>query len=240
VSSRDDLPEPRDGGRLDRAIEDAARSLRPKAPAGSLERIRERAADLASSIETAARAQPSEAPLDSLDVRIAAAARELRGAAPAELLDRIRAEASAQQRRFRMRLVRGVAALAAALLAGVWLWRNLPRSPTAEENPALLTSSALARSRDDEARLEGEAARLQARVSGDAALAENETARSLLEEVAFLDRAIDECRTALEWSPAHGHLREQVVELTGRRVDLLRRAEAAGRGGDGESGGPRG
>jgi hypothetical protein len=236
VSSPDDAPDT-----FDRRIAEAARALRRRAPEGMLERIRERAADLDASIETAARALAGTAPLDALDVRIAAAARELRRPAPAGLYPAIRARARAQEApRSPWIVVRNVAALAAALLVVATIVERLARRAAAAPHPGLLTSAALAQSLLDEQRLDREAERLEERVSGDAALAESDVAQSLLEEVAFLDEAIEQCRLALETSPAHGPLRARLVELTGRRVDLLRQIEAAGRRGAGESGEPRG
>lgn len=217
---------------FERRIEQAARELRRPAPEGLLDRVRARAADLDASIETAARALAGPAPLDALDVRIAAAARALRRPAPAGLLER----ALAVARRPRLIVLRAAAALAAALLLAAAIWLRLDDEAAADGSPALLTSAALAQSLSDEARLGREALRLERRVSDDATLSDDETAQSLLEEVAFLDQAIEECRRALALSPAHGHLRERLVELSGRRVDLLRWVADGG----GEAGGPRG
>jgi hypothetical protein len=238
---RDPRNEDRPRDPFERRIEEAARSLKRKAP-DLLAAIRERVSDLDASIETAARANASKAPLELLDVRIAAAARELRKPAPAHLHDEVFARArrgAFALSRGRLLVLRRVAAAAAVLIATAFLLFKLTR-PKESENPALLTSSALAQSLADEARLDREADRLEDRVRDDAALATNEAAGPLLEEVAFLDQAIAECKQALAISQAHSHLRERLVELTGQRVDLLRQIEAAGRTGGDESGEPRG
>ncbi len=213
-------------------IDEAACSLPRRAPDGMIERIRERAADLGSSIETAARALAGPAPLDALDLRIAAAARELKRPAP-----RVRLPRTQGVRRI---VLRSAVALAASIAAAALILPRLLRDEADDAPPALLTSAALARSLSDEALLDREAKLLQASVSGDAELVADETAQSLLEEVAFLDEAIDECRRALELSQAHAHLREQLLELTGRRVELLREAQAVGRSGGGAGGEARG
>jgi hypothetical protein len=237
VNSPDDAREAHDerGGRdapdaFDRRIADAARALKRRAPDGSLERIRERAADLGSSIDVAARSLARAAPVGELevtafDVRIAAAAQELRGPAPD-----VYAEILARSRRARFAVLsdrRWVVALAASLLLAIGLLARLALQPGTTTAPELLTTASLAAAVTEEEKLDRESEQLAQRVRGDAALAADERTQPLLEEVGFLDEAIEECRAALAVSQAHAHLRQQLLELTTRRVELLR--QAAGR-----------
>jgi len=211
---------------FDRRIADAARSLRPHAPGGMLERIRERSDDLDASIETAARSLAGAAPIDAFDVRIAAAARELRKPVPSNLYDAIRTRSRRTRLGTRFMVLRGALALAASIVAAVFLVARLSNEAGASANPALLTDAALAQSLRDESRLDREADRLEQQVTSDRAVQASAVAQSLLEEVAFIEEAISECRDALDLSQAHGHLRSRLIELTARRVELLRRIAA--------------
>ncbi len=240
-------------GPFDRRIADAARSLKRPAPNGLLEQIRARAADPDAALDTAARALVAAAPLsfadvlakandaaaaddvdqftklDEFDERIAAAARSLRHsalhAAPPGLLDTIRAR-SRRPTLAIPRPLRAVLALAAALLLAVLLFDHLGRDAAAASNPALLTTAALAAAESAEAALESQANVLTARLAHDAAITGDELVAPLLEEVAFLEQAIAECRAALAISRLHAQLRDQLLELAQRRVALLQQIDA--------------
>jgi len=235
---------------FDRRIADAARSLKESAPEGMLEAIRARAderaggrADLEDAITTmarviAARSITEPAPLSLLDIRIAAAARDLEERAPAGAYAAIRARARSSRLRAPLIVLRDVVApitaLAAALIVGVTL---LVRAPTADAATprGLLSATALADSRLAEEQFEKEAADLARRVAAESAAepVANDDASSQLdarisEELAAIDRALDECRDALACSPAHEMLRDRLIDLGAERVDLLRTLADAG------------
>ena len=52
----------------------------------------------------------------------------------------------------------------------------------------------------------------------------------VFEELAFVEDALAECRAALETNERHGRLRERVLDLARRRVDLLRRLQEEAQG----------
>lgn len=234
MNSRDD--------KFQERIDAAARSLKRPSSDGDVEQalavLKAKARDLDAAIDVAARSLEGKAPLDLLDLRIAAAARELKRPAPEGLYASIRAQA--RRSRFTVLrstvVVRGAVALAAALLVGVTLYAWFTREASASPNPALLTAAALEASRSAEARLSQEATRIEQRVSSDAALADNDVAQSLMEELAFVDQAIEQCKAGLAMSAAHSHLRERLVELASHRLDLLHQIEAAGKNAGGTDG----
>jgi hypothetical protein len=227
---------------FDARIAEAARSLVRPAPAELLAQVKRAVHDADAAHAAAARALARPAPipfeqvlarakseaaaagdeLSAFDARIADAARALVRPAPAHLLAAIRAAARATPAARRLRLVpRVVLAAAAALVAAVTLFFATRDGEAATSHPSLLTADALAQSERHEAALESRADRLAARVATDPAAAEDEALAPLLEEVAFVDAAIDECKDALALSQAHTYLREQLLQLTTQRGDLL-------------------
>jgi len=218
---------------FDARIADAARSLVRPAPADLLAKVHRAVRDADAAHAAAARALARPAPIpfeqvlarakeETFDARIADAARSLVRPAPAHLLDAVRAAARATPAAPRLRLVpRVVLAAAASLLAAVALFLATRDGRSAAAHPSLLTATALAQSEADEAALRSQADMLAARVATDPAAAEDEALAPLLEEVAFVDGAIDECKSALARSQAHTYLREQLLQLTTKRVELL-------------------
>jgi len=224
---------------FDARIADAARALARPAPAELLAKVRSAVRDADAAHAAAARALTKPAPLafaqvlaaakgeaaddapDSFDQRIAAAARSLVRPAPAHLLAAVRAAARAAPAR-RLRVVpRALLAAAATVIAAVTLFLSSGDGRAAAAHPSLLTADALAQAEKDEAKLESRADMLAARVATDPGAADDEALAPLLEEVAFVDSAIDECKSALALSQAHSYLREQLLQLTARRVELL-------------------
>lgn len=228
-------PEPRDS--FVERIEAAARELRGAAPEGAFERALLAAHDADAAHAAAARTLVRPAPLsfaevlaraeapDGFDLRIAAAARELRRPAPEGLLDAIRATSAhgaAASLRPRLRLLpRAAVAVAATLVAAVTLLLVGGDGRAAPSHPALLTADALQRATAADSAEVARGDALAARLVTDLAAADDEASAPLLEELAFLDGAIAECRAALAQSPAHRYLREQLAVLTTRRVELL-------------------
>lgn len=211
----------------------AARALRGTAPAGLFERALAAAHDADAAHATTARTLAGTAPFtfeqvwsraqecDAFDDRIAAVARTLVQPAPPHSRAAIRAAA-----RPRLRLLpRALFAAAASLVALLAFFFATRDGRAAPVHPALLTAEALRRANADEsllvARGDALAAQLAVEIATDATLADDETRAPLLEELAFLDTALDECRAALASSPAHRYLRDQLAQLTERRVALL-------------------
>jgi hypothetical protein len=116
---------------------------------------------------------------------------------------------------------RAAVAAAATLVATVTLLLVAGDGRAAPSHPALLTADALQQATSAEADAVARGDRLAARIAGDPAAAADEASAPLLEELAFLDTAIAECRAALLQSPAHRYLREQLATLMARRVELL-------------------
>ncbi len=241
---------------FDARIADAAKSLRrplhPSLAPARFAAIRAAARDPDVAHATAARTLVEPAPLSFADVRaraqdetpdrfdraIADAARTLVRPAPAGLLEQVRASARPRWTRRALRVValrRFALAAAATLLAGLALFFAAQNQASAAPHPALLSASALERAEAAESALATRADSLAAQVAADPALADDEALAPLLEEAAFLDGAITECRAALELSQAHSHLREQLRVLGERRVELLALLAAA-RGNDGGAG----
>ncbi|MBL8843801.1 MAG: hypothetical protein JNL90_19925 [Planctomycetes bacterium] len=239
--------------RFERRIADAARALVRPLPPELYESIAAAARDPDTAHAAAARSLVRPAPLPfaellqkaraaetdafdgAFDRAIADAARSLRRPAPPELLDLVRAAARAatpapqSPPRFRLLhpLLRPLLAAAATLVAGLALFFASQGEATAAPHPALLSATALARAESETTALASRADTLEAEVAADPALAADESLAPLLEEAAFLEMALSECRAALELSQAHSHLREQLRTLSERRVLLLATLAAA-------------
>lgn len=239
--------------RFEQRIADAARALVRPLPPELYESIAAAARDPDTAHATAARALVRPAPLpfadllqkaraadaatggaaapDRFDDAIAAAARSLRRPAPPELLEQVRTAARAatpaSRSLPRFRLLRPLLAAAATLVAGLALFFASQGEATAAPHPALLSATALARAESETTALASRADSLEAEVAADPVLAADESLAPLLEEAAFLEMALSECRAALELSQAHSHLREQLRTLSERRVLLLATLAAA-------------
>jgi hypothetical protein len=243
-----DAREPTPSDAFERRIEQMARALRGRAP-DVLASARAAARDLDTSLDAAARALAPTAPAETLaairarladpdaalDLALDAAARAAAPGAPpipfAELLARARAPDAGRRRSLRRRLLLlrgGPLAAAAALVVMALLLTRGRDAGAATGGPSLLTARQLEAAESAEARLAREADTLAHDVARTAAAA-TEDGQALLEEIAFLDDAIGECRGALAVNELHPQLRQQLEDLSRQRVDLLRRVDEINR-----------
>ena len=238
-------PDEHHNERFSERIAEAARSLRRFAPPGLFERALAAAHDADTAHAAAARSLTRPAPftfaqvmeraaadatvtdLDErtdLDQRIDEAARSLVRSAPAGMLSAIRMGASSRPL---LRISsRTALALAASLVAAFALFFSTHDDDAAPAHPALLTADALRQSSAEEAALTARADTLAAQFANNQFA--NNTTRvdeasqsPLLEELTFLESAIEECRDALTQSQAHRYLRDQLKQLNERRLELL-------------------
>ncbi|MSR47352.1 MAG: hypothetical protein EXS13_09855 [Planctomycetes bacterium] len=226
--------------RFNERIADAARSLRRPAPPGLFERALAAAHDADTAHVAAARSLTRPTPftfaqvmeragadgtlteLDErtdLDQRIDAAARSLVRSAPAGMLAAIRRGASSRPL---LRLSsRTALVLAASLVAAFALFFSTHDDDAAPAHPALLAADALRQSSAEEAALTARADTLAAQFASNPTRVDEESQSPLLEELTFLESAIEECRDALSQSQAHRYLRDQLKQLNERRLELL-------------------
>jgi len=122
-------------------------------------------------------------------------------------------------------------AVAASLLIALG-FLVLPERHVVRTDPGLLSSSGLVAALDVERRLDAEVAARTERLGPATHSWGADALNPAVEEIAFLDEAIAECRRALLENALHAELRRNLRELTTRKLALLRIVGGAGATGD--------
>jgi anti-sigma factor RsiW len=122
-------------------------------------------------------------------------------------------------------LVAAAAALAIVTAGGMWLAIRGPNSRLAESTGNVTGPASVTRVRfDPKGRADSAITQLQRILTEESGRLDSSTVRILAENLALIDRAIDQARTALESDPGNPYLNEHLARTMRKKIEVLRRA----------------
>lgn len=123
------------------------------------------------------------------------------------------------------------ASIALVLLSGGGMWMALHRSPTSLATTVTPTPDSLIRERNASTaiwtgRTDAAIADLQDALQRNESRLDTSTVRVVRENLALIDRAIGQARTALDADPGNAYLNLHLADTMRRKLELLRRVNA--------------